>query len=165
MWLGLGPTLMRDVPFSGIYWSVYELCKNALNKTIHAAEGSSSTTVPVAISFASGATAGTLAAVITTPIDLVKTRIQVAGSKPTYTTKMLPSGQREICFNGNNYCFRRFSHVCCPPPKPTALGTFKSIVREEGWTGLFRGIVPRAARVAPACAIMISSYEFVKGYK
>jgi solute carrier family 25 protein 39/40 len=38
----------------------------------------------------------------------------------------------------------------------------KKIVREEGFRGLAKGIVPRVAKVAPSCAIMISSYEFCK---
>ncbi|EAQ92820.1 hypothetical protein CHGG_01055 [Chaetomium globosum CBS 148.51] len=36
------------------------------------------------------------------------------------------------------------------------------IFRTEGLPGLFRGGVPRTLRVAPACAIMISSYEVGK---
>lgn len=36
------------------------------------------------------------------------------------------------------------------------------IWKEEGVAGLFRGWVPRTLKVAPACAIMISSYEVGK---
>lgn len=28
LWRGLGPSLFRDVPFSGIYWMVYESLKS-----------------------------------------------------------------------------------------------------------------------------------------
>lgn len=37
-----------------------------------------------------------------------------------------------------------------------------AIVQEEGFGGLFKGIVPRTVKVAPACALMIASYEFFK---
>jgi solute carrier family 25 protein 39/40 len=32
LWRGLGPTLWRDVPFSGIYWAGYESGKRLLNR-------------------------------------------------------------------------------------------------------------------------------------
>ncbi|KAF9181721.1 hypothetical protein BGZ51_001184 [Haplosporangium sp. Z 767] len=38
----------------------------------------------------------------------------------------------------------------------------KAIVREEGFRGLWRGLTARVAKVAPSCAIMISSYEIGK---
>ncbi|KAI8149162.1 mitochondrial carrier domain-containing protein [Fennellomyces sp. T-0311] len=35
---------------------------------------------------------------------------------------------------------------------------------EEGYRGFFRGVVPRVVKVAPSCAIMISSYEVGKRF-
>ena len=40
----------------------------------------------------------------------------------------------------------------------------KIIWENEGIHGLHRGMIPRIAKVAPACAIMISSYEMGKSY-
>ena len=40
----------------------------------------------------------------------------------------------------------------------------KELIREQGVRGLFAGIIPRLLKVAPACAIMISSYEFCKEF-
>ncbi|KAF9386145.1 hypothetical protein BGX21_000877 [Mortierella sp. AD011] len=38
----------------------------------------------------------------------------------------------------------------------------RAIVRDEGFRGLWRGLTARVAKVAPSCAIMISSYEIGK---
>ncbi|XP_013907650.1 PREDICTED: solute carrier family 25 member 40 [Thamnophis sirtalis] len=40
----------------------------------------------------------------------------------------------------------------------------KRIVIENGFTGLFTGIIPRLTKIAPACAIMISTYEYGKTF-
>jgi solute carrier family 25 protein 39/40 len=40
----------------------------------------------------------------------------------------------------------------------------RQIIHQEGYQGLFRGLSPRIAKVAPSCAIMISSYELGKSF-
>ena len=40
----------------------------------------------------------------------------------------------------------------------------RELVGDQGGRALFSGLVPRLLKVAPACAIMISSYEFCKRF-
>lgn len=67
LWKGLAPTLMRDVPFSGMYWVTYEAVKSRTPKNGN----------PFLYSFISGCVGGTVAATLTTPFDVVKTVYQV----------------------------------------------------------------------------------------
>lgn len=87
-----------------------------------------------------------LAAFITTPFDVLKTRRQVFTlPSPPLPGSLPPSGS-------------------IVPPANVATHTFPlllHIVRTEGLAALFAGLVPRLAKVAPACAIMVSCYEGV----
>ncbi|XP_025038603.1 mitochondrial glutathione transporter SLC25A40 [Pelodiscus sinensis] len=133
LWRGWSATALRDVPFSALYWYNYERFKKKLCKKFDAREPT------FVISFTSGAAAGSIAAAVTLPFDVVKTHRQTEiwsyetlnvsqkGSKSTWTT-------------------------------------MKRIFAEYGFTGLFAGIVPRLIKVAPACAIMISTYEYGKSF-
>ena len=40
----------------------------------------------------------------------------------------------------------------------------RELVADQGGRALFSGLTPRLLKVAPACAIMISSYEFCKEF-
>ncbi|XP_054891551.1 mitochondrial glycine transporter A-like [Poeciliopsis prolifica] len=68
---GLMATLLRDVPFSGIYVMFYSQAKASLPQEI-----SSSPSAPVA-NFSCGVLAGVLASLVTQPADVVKTQVQV----------------------------------------------------------------------------------------
>ena len=46
----------------------------------------------------------------------------------------------------------------------TSRHVFKEIKSNQGYRGLYNGLVPRILKVSPACAIMMSSYEFCKYY-
>ncbi|KAK6536774.1 hypothetical protein TWF281_000989 [Arthrobotrys megalospora] len=159
LWRGLMLTLWRDVPFSGIYWWGYETVRGFLaeerygrahrlgpierhrildNEALAKEEDKATFTD----SFVAGATSGAVAAFVTTPFDVGKTRRQVwraagdAAGESAATATMSSEGSM---------------------PK-----VLTEIYGHEGVRGLFRGCIPRMLKVAPACAIMISSYEIGK---
>ena len=167
LWRGLGPTLLRDVPFSGIYWYGYERIKRNIiirwyipsfhitnkNNTITKEQYSQfinssefSTSSQWITSFLAGLLSGTLAAFITTPFDVVKTRKQVQIYQQQQPTKFISSSTLPL------------SQVL---PRTTQ-EILSTIIKDEGISGLFAGVNMRVARVGPACAIMISSYELGK---
>lgn len=125
LWVGWTPTLLRDVPFSAIYWTFYE---EILRRTVP-----TNSTPKFRDNFTAGVISGSVAAVATLPCDVIKTRMQMQIDDLTFLKK--PMSIRE---------------------------TVRQLIAEEGYRGFLKGAVPRAFRVAPACAVMISCYEFFK---
>lgn len=81
--------------------------------------------------FAGGA-AGTIGAIVTCPLEVIKTRLQ-SSAKATLNVDNL-------------------SMVKC----------FKTIVSNEGWRALFKGLGPNLVGIAPSRAIYFSTYSTVK---
>ncbi|KAJ6604717.1 mitochondrial carrier domain-containing protein [Mycena vulgaris] len=125
LWRGLGATLWRDVPFSGLYWAGYETTKKAFARNGHSGAG---------VAFFCGAFSGTSAALVTNPFDVLKTRRQA----------MIMSSSTA--------------------GKTSSIQLLSRIVQTEGTTILFAGLLPRVAKIAPACGIMIACYEGVGGF-
>ncbi|XP_036392531.1 solute carrier family 25 member 39 isoform X2 [Megalops cyprinoides] len=133
LWRGWGPTVLRDVPFSALYWFNYELVKAQL------CVGYRVTEATFMMSFVAGAISGAVAAVMTLPFDVVKTRRQIQ------------LGEMET--------------LAAPAKKPSSTWHIMGrIWAESGYRGLFAGFLPRLVKVAPACAVMISTYEFGKTF-
>lgn len=130
MWRGLGPTLWRDVPFSGFYWAAFESLKRFMTGPTIGADPGLGTT------FTAGAISGTVAAVLTSPFDILKTRRQVFKPSPACSPAAL-------------------TH------RASTIPLLIHVVKTEGWRALTAGLVPRTAKVAPACGIMIGCYEGV----
>ena len=155
LWRGLSLTMWRDVPFSGLYWWGYEEMKRVLDiarqhSPLFAgsfSEGSLNAT-SFLDSFIAGATSGAVAALVTTPFDVGKTRQQVF----RHMDDQMPATTLRGLLPQNAVV-----------PEQLSLPKFlMHIFREEGAAGLFRGWTARCLKVAPACAIMISTYELGK---
>ena len=70
LWRGVSASMARDVPFSAIYWTSYEWLKGRL-------QGGSREQSGVWRTIPCASIAGAIAGAVTTPLDVVKTRLQV----------------------------------------------------------------------------------------
>lgn len=123
LWRGWVPTVLRDVPFSVLYWLSYEKLKIIMNQQCPSFQ----------FTLVAGAVSGGVAGALTLPLDVIKTHRQI-----------------EMAEGGKN--------------SGSTVEMLQHIYRKQGVRGLFSGLVPRLAKVMPACAIMISTYEYAKKF-
>ncbi|TID15734.1 hypothetical protein CANINC_004263 [Pichia inconspicua] len=143
---GLCLTLWRDVPFSGIYWATYEFITHQLRRSTILGEDSTRVTSETSLfarSFLGGSIAGIIAAVFTNPFDVGKTRMQVSFEDNNPIGSLTEKSTKS---------------------KDSIFKYISSIYKNEGFTALYVGLIPRCMKIAPACAIMISSYEMTKRF-
>ncbi|EDO18503.1 hypothetical protein Kpol_2001p4 [Vanderwaltozyma polyspora DSM 70294] len=120
-------TVAMDVPFSILNFVIYDSSMQFFNP---------SHIYNPYIHCGCGALSGGIAAIVTTPLDCIKTVLQVRGSK-----KISMQAFKEA---------DSFSKAA------------KAIYTTYGWTGFFRGLRPRVVANVPATAISWSSYELAK---
>ncbi|XP_017872120.1 PREDICTED: solute carrier family 25 member 40 [Drosophila arizonae] len=145
LWRGWPPTVMRDAPFSGTYWAAYESIKRACNVT----------EPTFWFSFMAGASSGALATFVTMPFDLITTHTQIELGQDV----LFPDSKSADKGNTGTK----------PNPSPSMAKTsvfarIKAIYQKQGVRGLYVGVLPRMLRVVPACAIMISAFEYSKSF-
>ncbi len=74
LWKGCAATVSRDVPFSALYWPVYESLKSRFLGDDPEERARLPQPEVLAGTFAAGAMAGSVAAAVTLPMDVIKTR-------------------------------------------------------------------------------------------
>ncbi|CAD6983429.1 unnamed protein product, partial [Tilletia controversa] len=108
-------------------------------------------TAEFGISFASGSISGSAAALLTQPFDVIKTRLQTearVGGRSSESPSA--SGTTSSIRTSRASAQSRSTFVVA-----------REIFAKEGSAGLFKGLSPRIAKVAPACGVMIASFEVV----
>ncbi|CAL9123618.1 unnamed protein product [Musa textilis] len=88
---------------------------------------------PVLVSLACGSLSGVASSTVTFPLDLVRRRKQLEGA----------AGRACVYKSG-------------------IFGTFRHIMRTEGFRGLYRGIMPEYYKVVPGVGIVFMTYETLK---
>eukprot|EP00216_Chloropicon_sp_CCMP2111_P000105 CAMPEP_0198239054 /NCGR_PEP_ID=MMETSP1446-20131203/4577_1 /TAXON_ID=1461542 ORGANISM="Unidentified sp, Strain CCMP2111" /NCGR_SAMPLE_ID=MMETSP1446 /ASSEMBLY_ACC=CAM_ASM_001112 /LENGTH=334 /DNA_ID=CAMNT_0043921597 /DNA_START=476 /DNA_END=1480 /DNA_ORIENTATION=- len=127
------------VPGSAMWWGAYSLYKSKLWAMLasdrlgeNASADDIHSPLMMGIQGASAVLAGCTTSTITTPLDVIKTRVQVVGETRAWssTSSFLPA--------------------------------VKALVKSEGLGGLYRGLFPRMASSALWGSSMVLSYEFLK---
>ena len=109
-------TISRDVPWNALSFMFFGQAK-AFFKSVNGRGPSNEENLVL------GALAGMTAAVIMTPVDVVKTRLMTGGAEGGI------------------------------------VGTFSTILKDEGAATLMKGVVPRCLFLAPLAALTLSLYE------
>mmetsp|Transcript_964 Transcript_964/g.1486 ORF Transcript_964/g.1486 Transcript_964/m.1486 type:complete len:388 (+) Transcript_964:66-1229(+) len=133
-------TLLTNIPYGSIMVSTNELCKDYFSGE----DGHHGATPSLSVCLVSSSIGGMVASLLTTPLDRIKTMLQIQKLQPV------------TC--------ERFG-VC---PKVTSSKgvewreVLRQILRQEGVQGLFKGSVPRILSHTPAVAISWTTYETAK---
>lgn len=139
LFYGYKATLARDLPFSALQLAFYE----KFRRWAFYWEGKNITSreeLSLQNEIVTGAAAGGLAGIITTPLDVIKTRVQ--------TQQHLP----DSISIGN------------PQKRPSALtnsllGSLRTIYLSEGFLGFFSGVGPRFVWTSVQSSIMLLLYQ------
>jgi hypothetical protein len=165
---GFAAAAMTYTPTSAIWWPAYEVFKRTLSPVfLDASElkeldrtlatsanevNSSSINTPASrrlgiVVAMSGVMAGVLSYGITNPMDLVRTRMvlqqQVSLNVVVFVLFFVECIFLEIKVYGEK----------------RVLGVLRAVLRNEGFSALFKGVVPRILSAAPASAIGSFTYE------
>lgn len=160
LYRGWRSSILRDAPFSAIYWYSFEFFKDAFG-----ANKSSSSSVWInshIMNFLSGSAAGVVAAVVTHPFDVLKTQQQLAAvQSSTESTVMVGQSVSTISISASGGVLVSNAPNVRPLNAPP---TILQLYQTGGLGVLYRGLTMRLATVIPSSAIMVTVYEAVKNW-
>lgn len=136
---GFGATLARNVPYNFFHFGLFALAARCLS-ALHLAGG--------ARDAIAGALAGATTALLTTPMDLVNTRLQTQAVRSSAQSDHLPLYPKE---------------ASAAEPYKGFVDALTRIVREEGGAGaLLQGARFRVPQYAASALVFFYVYEFIK---
>ncbi|XP_074294837.1 uncharacterized protein LOC141622740 [Silene latifolia] len=147
LYRGFGISILTYAPSNAVWWASYSVAQRLIwggiscyyckkEDTNNGGGYRPSSKAVMAVQGVSAALAGGVSALITMPLDTIKTRVQVLDNEE----------------NGNGNGRRG----------PTVGQTVRNLVREGGWTACYRGLGPRWASMSMSATAMITTYEFLK---
>lgn len=146
LWSGYSALVGRNLPFTGLHFPMFEYVRSHIvdwrDGKKRDGRGVQDYNPILERAFLTGLSAGisgTIAAIVTTPIDVVKTRVMLAASDGS-VSGVSQEEKKKIGTRGT-------------------LDVRKEIYQKEGVRGLFRGGLIRAAWTAVSISLYLSIYE------
>lgn len=146
LYRGFGISILTHAPSNAVWWASYSVAQRLVwggigchicKKDDESNDNGDNSFRPdsktvMAVQGVSAAMAGGVSALITMPLDTIKTRLQVLDGDE----------------NGRRV--------------PTIGQTVRNLVKEGGWMACYRGLGPRWASMSMSATTMITTYEFLK---
>jgi solute carrier family 25 S-adenosylmethionine transporter 26 len=163
LWRGYAALAGRNLPFTAMQFPLFERLREAWKKRREAKGISSGSLVESAgITAVSAGAAGAVAAVLTTPVDVVKTRIMLAAgdasdsSKSSSASSAKPGAKSTPLVDALGSAKQSGTAVARPLG---SLGVARAIVREQGFKGLWRGGALRGVWTFIGSGLYLGAYE------
>ena len=134
LYRGGGITILREIPFTILQFSLWEYLKSSYSLYRHKEYKRKKGVVTAAESAVFGSVAGAIAAGVTTPLDVLKTRIML----------------------------QRREHGEARADGIQVIRLFVQIKKEDGMRGLFRGFGPRVVWISVGGAIFLGTYQWAR---
>lgn len=155
---GYMSTLAREIPFALIQFPLYEHLKLRYSAAVERPPKPWESAL-------AGSVAGAIAAAITTPLDVAKTRIMLSNEPSVRARAALPLPGPARGGGGRARPHARRGPPLAPnlPPQMNAVTMLRTIHREEGVGRLFSGLVPRVFWISVGGFVFFGSFEGAKG--
>lgn len=167
LWRGYTALAGRNLPMTAIQFPMFERIRDSI-KRYRNEKGTRTGTIYESglITAISAGSAGSVAAVITTPVDVVKTRIMLAAAesaaadqKPTQSKDALVDATGQTIQAAKESLKEKVKNVTKPVSDKGSIQIAKEIMAESGVKGLFRGGALRGVWTLMGAGLYLGVYE------
>lgn len=163
LYKGTASTLLRDVPFSLVFFSM----NTKLREYLTDPNGH----LPMSRVFTAGIASGSVAAVLSTPADVIKTRLQASAgmskatdidsSKSKGLSDAIPSESKPRPVHTRQFTSRAAASVTGADKEVYAgiADCARKIYAKQGLSGFFAGVGPRVLIISPLFGITLWFYD------
>ena len=172
LWRGYTALAGRNLPMTAIQFPIFERIRDSI-KRYRNERGTRTGTIYESgwITAISAGSAGSVAAVITTPVDVVKTRIMLAAAEsaaadqnPAQSKDTLVDATGKTVQSAKDSLKEKVKNVTKPVSNKGSIQIAKEIMAESGVKGLFRGGALRGIWTLVGSGLYLGVYESSRIY-